>query len=86
MQYGGIEKTLSSIIERAVKEIFTARGIQSSSSHELRSELEIPKDKSHGDLSTNIAMREARLAKIPPLELAKKWNLTAIIEKELKVL
>ena len=70
MQYGGIEKTLASIIERAVNEVFTARGIQPFSSHELKSELEIPKDRSHGDLSTNIAMRGARIAKISPLDLA----------------
>ena len=30
MQYGGIEKNLASIIERAVNEVFTARGIQPS--------------------------------------------------------
>ena len=70
MQYGGIEKNLASIIERAVNEVFTARGIQPSSFHELRSEIEIPTDKSHGDLSTNIAMRGARIAKISPLDLA----------------
>ena len=70
MQYGGIEKNLASIIERAVNEVFTARGIQPSSSSELRSEIEIPKDKSHGDLSTNIAMRGARIARISPLDLA----------------
>ena len=70
MQYGGIEKNLASLIERAVNEVFTARGIQPLSSLELRSEIEIPKDKSHGDLSTNIAMRGARIAKISPLDLA----------------
>ena len=70
MQYGGIEKNLASIIERAVNEVWTARGIQPLSSLELRSELEIPKDKSHGDLSTNIAMRGARIAKTSPLDLA----------------
>ncbi len=70
MQYGGIEKNLASIIERAVSEVFTARGIPPSSSRELKTELEIPKDKSHGDLSTNIAMRASRLAKISPLDLA----------------
>lgn len=70
MQYGGIEKSLASLIEQSVNKVFTDRSLPSSLSTELKSELEIPKDKSHGDLSTNIAMRAARFAKMPPAELA----------------
>ena len=70
MQYGGIEKKLASIIERAASAVFTERESQSSLPYELKAELEIPKDKSHGDLSTNIAMRASRYAKVSPLELA----------------
>ena len=70
MQYGGIEKTLALYIERSVKEVFTERALQSSLPSELKAEVEIPKDKTHGDLSTNIAMRACKLAKMPPVELA----------------
>jgi len=79
MQYDGIEKNLASIIERSVGELFTERGIRPSLSHELKAELEIPKEKAHGDLSTNVAMRCARLAKLSPVELA--GLLKARIEK-----
>ena len=34
--------------------------------------LEVPKDKEHGDLTTNIALKSAKLASINPIELAKK--------------
>ncbi|MDD5428113.1 MAG: arginine--tRNA ligase [Candidatus Omnitrophica bacterium] len=70
MQYGGIEKNLASIIEQSVNKVFTGRGLQPDIFSELKSELEIPKEKSHGDLSTNIAMRAARFAKTSPSELA----------------
>ena len=70
MQYGAIEKTLASIIERSVGKVFADRGIPPSLSRELKCELEIPKDKGHGDLSTNIAMRGAKFAKMSPVELA----------------
>ncbi|MFA6321045.1 MAG: arginine--tRNA ligase [Candidatus Omnitrophota bacterium] len=70
MQYGGIEKNLASLIEQSVNKVFADRSLPSALSTELKSELEIPKDKSHGDLSTNIAMRGARFARISPVELA----------------
>ena len=71
MQYGGIEKTINSIIERAANEVFAKQpGIQPALSSKLNAELEIPKDKNHGDLSTNIAMRASKLAGMPPLDLA----------------
>lgn len=70
MQYGGIEKNLATVIERAVKRVFTERSIQHSLSPDLKCELDIPKDRSHGDLTTNIAMKAARFAKLPPVELA----------------
>jgi arginyl-tRNA synthetase len=70
MQYGGIEKNLALLVERAVIAVFADRSIQSSLSSELKAEIEIPKEKSHGDLSTNVAMRAARLGKTSPLDLA----------------
>jgi arginyl-tRNA synthetase len=37
---------------------------------ELKIELEIPKEKSHGDISTNIAMKLCKSARMAPLDLA----------------
>ena len=81
MQYGGIEKSIASIVERALNTVFTERGIEPSLHYELKAEIEIPKEKSHGDLATNIAMRSAKFAKRSPLELANllKANLDVAI-------
>ncbi|MDO8525473.1 MAG: arginine--tRNA ligase [Candidatus Omnitrophota bacterium] len=81
MQYGGIEKSLASIIERSVNSVFTERGILPPPSYALKAELEIPKEKSHGDISTNIAMRAAKYAGSSPVELAAsiKSNLDALV-------
>lgn len=70
MQYGGIEKQLASIIEQSVNAVFAERPSPASLPYEIKAELDIPKDKTHGDLSTNIAMRAARYAKTSPVELA----------------
>lgn len=82
MQHGGIEKSLSHIIERSVAAVFAERNISPDRPQELKAELEIPKDKTHGDLSTNIAMKACKIASLPPLELAAL--LKANIEKEFK--
>lgn len=81
MQHGGIEKHLSQTIERSVAAVFAERNISPDKPPELRAELEIPKDKAHGDLSTNIAMKACKLAGMPPLELAAL--IKARIEEEL---
>ena len=70
MQHGGIEKELSLLIERAAAAAFAEHGLKLPAPSELKSDIEIPKDKAHGDLSTNIAMRLARFARRAPLELA----------------
>jgi arginyl-tRNA synthetase len=80
MQYGGIEKNIASIIERSVNAVFAERELKLSLPYELKAELEIPKDKSHGDLSTNISMRAAKYAKASPVELA------ALIKSKLDVM
>lgn len=70
MQHGGIEKELSLLIERAAAAVFAECGLTLPAPSELKTDLEIPKDKNHGDLAANIAMRLARFARKAPLELA----------------
>ena len=83
MHHGGIEKSLSHIIERSVSAVFTERNIHPDKSSEFKAELEIPKDKAHGDLSANIAMKACKEAGLPPLELA--GLIKTKIEEELKL-
>jgi len=45
-------------------------------------DLEVPNDKSHGDFSTNIALKSARILKKPPLRLAEEF--LPIIRKEIE--
>ncbi len=67
-----VENFIVSVIEKAIREI-----IPSSFSSDTPSIcLEIPKDKLHGDLSCNIAMRLARFLSSPAEQLAEK-----IVEK-----
>lgn len=70
MQHGGIEKDLSSVIERAASAVLKDRSVHPNKIQELRAELEIPKEKTHGDLSTNIAMKACKIAGASPLDLA----------------
>ncbi len=70
MQRDGIEKKLSQIIELSVSKVLSQRSSKPTLPGNLKPELEIPKDKSHGDLSTNIAMRASKLAGLAPIELA----------------
>jgi len=62
-----IEKGLPSLIKRSVNAVFKDLEIPR---QDLKIELEIPKEKSHGDLATNIAMRLAKIAFREPLVLA----------------
>ena len=70
MQYSGIEKELTSLIERSVSLAFASRSIDLPSCEKFKIELEIPKDRSHGDISTNIAMKLCASFKSRPLDLA----------------
>lgn len=66
----GIENTIISFIERSINSVIKDLRKTAIPAHELSVELEIPKEKSHGDLATNVAMRASKLAGVPPMELA----------------
>ena len=70
MYHGEIEKSIGTILEKGAKAVFADLGIHPPEFPEIRAETEIPKDKSHGDLSTNIAMRASKIAKKSPSEFA----------------
>ncbi|MFA5085948.1 MAG: arginine--tRNA ligase, partial [Candidatus Omnitrophota bacterium] len=62
MYYGGIEKEVVLLVENSLKEVLADLGRPAAKPHETIPALEIPKEKSHGDISTNIAMRLVRLS------------------------
>jgi len=66
----GIENILIHSIEKAVNAVLMDLKISPASSASLKIELEIPKDKTHGDLATNVAMRTSKLAGQPVLAFA----------------
>ena len=70
MRYGEVEKHIISLLEKTVKEVFSDLNLNPPSPHELKADLEIPKDKSHGDLSCNIAMRVCKAASRSPMDIA----------------
>jgi len=70
MHYGELEKKITGILEKSVKSVFTGLGIHTPATHELKVELEIPKDISHGDIAANIAMKAAKFARRPPIDFA----------------
>ena len=71
MYYGGIERDIVSFIENSVKDVLKALGKTPAQPQEVIPELEIPKEISHGDISTNIAMRSSKLASMPPMKFAQ---------------
>ena len=72
MYYGGIEKEVVLLVENSLKEVLADLGRPAAKPHETIPALEIPKERSHGDISTNIAMRAARLSgKSNPLDFAR---------------
>lgn len=86
MQHGGIEKEIVSLVDWSVKKAFTDRGpaAATDSKNSPKIELEIPKDRSHGDISTNIAMKLCQAFKSPPMELAAliKTNIEAQLSRD----
>ena len=71
MRYGEIEKNIISLVERAAKEVFVDLDIDLPKSHEIKPEIEIPKDKTHGDLATNVSLKAVRFTRgMRPLDLA----------------
>lgn len=81
MNYGNIEKELSGYIEASAREVFADLSVTCPPGQDLRVELEIPRDPSHGDISTNIAMKSCKTAGIPAADLAArvKDNLDILI-------
>lgn len=71
MRHGTIEKEISTLIEKSVSAVLSDLATASPQAHELKTELEIPKDRTHGDIASNIAMKTARFARRSPLELAE---------------
>ena len=70
MHYGEIEKNITFILESSLQSVLSRPDIQSPLSREVKIELEIPKDKSHGDLSSNIALKIYKLASRSPVDFA----------------
>jgi arginyl-tRNA synthetase len=71
MHYGGTERQIVSLIDSSVKDALDGMGKSASGTDRIVPELEIPKEKSHGDISTNIAMRLCRLASVNPMQFAQ---------------
>lgn len=71
MYYGGIEREIVSFIDSSVKDVLKDLGKTLSRPEEIIPELEIPKEKSHGDISTNIAMRGCKFASMGPAQFAQ---------------
>jgi arginyl-tRNA synthetase len=72
MRHAGIENSISSSLEKAVRDLLSESAIPLPGQARLRCELEIPKDPSHGDLSTNIAMQTSSLAGADPAGFAER--------------
>ncbi|MDD5422272.1 MAG: arginine--tRNA ligase [Candidatus Omnitrophota bacterium] len=71
MRHGEIEKNVISLLERAAKEVFVDLDLSLPLAHEIKPEIEIPKDKQNGDLSSNVAMKASKFARgLKPMELA----------------
>lgn len=62
MYYGGIEKEVVLLVESSLKEVLADLKAPAAEPRETIPALEIPKERSHGDISTNIAMRLVRLS------------------------
>ncbi len=67
------EEGLKNIIEKCLREFFHEMEAADppKDSHMPGIELEPPKDRSHGDISTNIALRISKQAKVNPMDLAQ---------------
>ncbi len=70
MHHGGIEKDINLLIERSVGEALRDLGVKISSPNDLKSELEIPKERAHGDIATSVALRSSKLSGRSPIDLA----------------
>lgn len=71
MYYGGIEREIVSFIEDSVGKVLKDIGKVPAHPEEIIPQLEIPKEKSNGDISTNIAMKASRFASMAPIKFAE---------------
>ncbi|MDD5634231.1 MAG: arginine--tRNA ligase, partial [Candidatus Omnitrophica bacterium] len=73
MRNQDITKKIIEILSKACEEYFRRKTPAQTLPSDIASEifLQLPKDPSHGDLTSNIAMRLASLAKCSPLEIAQ---------------
>lgn len=62
MYYGGIEKEIIALIEESVRSTLADLGVSQPDPNTVIPALEIPKEKSNGDISTNIAMKAVKLS------------------------
>ncbi len=70
MRYGDLEHNISFLLKKSVSSCLEDLNLHPSEQADLNAELEIPKEKSNGDISTNVAMKYCKLARMPPLEFA----------------
>jgi arginyl-tRNA synthetase len=70
MYYGGIEREIVSFIDSSVKDVLKDLGKTAVHPEDIIPELEIPKEKSHGDISTNMAMKACKFASMGPMQFA----------------
>jgi len=77
-----VSKRISKILLESVKSYFKENRPEVSLPAGMDFPLSVTKDKQHGDLNSNVAMRLAKLAKVSPQALAK--DLTAILKKNIE--
>ncbi len=70
MFYGSLENKLSLLIKRSVNHAIEHHNLPSIPHHIINVQLEFPKERAHGDLSTNIAMRTFKYVNRSPVEFA----------------
>ena len=70
MYNNGIENALIHILDRSAGMVLSDLNITPAAPADMKVELEIPKERPHGDISTNIAMRLSKIARQQPLSLA----------------
>ncbi len=82
MHYGGIEQRIISLLEKSIGGLSAEPGPGPLiPPHEIKPELEIPKEEANGDLSTNVAMKLARHAKMEPMAFASAVK--ELLEKDI---
>jgi len=80
MQKNLVEKSISHLIQNSIDELSEEFPIVSQG--HIPIQLEVPKDRQHGDLSTNVAFRLSGLIRQKPMDIAQKLN--ALLGNHLK--